>query len=138
MQPIGTMFRRTTHHVTRQRELFALRTRKAGTNFASETQKAGRELAGAVRAEAGAWTKYVRETTEALGQAVAPTSLERSLLARVADVLRTLDQRLRQRIVRLESRAKRARSPKAKRANGAAPAVSRREASASRARARAS
>ena len=137
MQPIGSMFRRTTHHVTRQRELFALRTRKAGTSFATETRHAGRELAGAVRAEAGAWTRYVREGTAAIGGAVAPTSLERTLLVRIADALRALDARLRQRIHRLEGQHKRARSTKAKRANGVAH-LSRREASASRPRARAS
>ena len=141
MQPIGSMLRRTTHHVTRQRELFALRTRKAGTSFAVETRSAGRELASAVRAEADAWSKYVRESTSALGAAVAPVSLERTLLERVAGALRAMDQRVRQRMDRLEGRSKRARSTKAKRTNGAAHVaakVSRREASASRPRARAS
>lgn len=143
MQPIGSMLRRTRHHVSRQRELFALRTRKAGTSFAAETRQASRELAGAVRAEAGAWSKYVRESTSSLGGAIAPVALERTVLVRVADALRALDGRVRERIQRLAGPPQRARSAKAKRANGAAHAtakraVSRRGASASRARARAS
>lgn len=137
MQPIGSMFRRTSHHVSRQRELFSLRARKAGTNFASETRHAGRELVGAVRAEADAWTRYVRESTATFGGAVAPKSLERTVLARVALALHAIDQRVQQRIHRLEGRPKPARRAKAKRANGVAH-VSRRAASASRPRARAS
>jgi len=140
MQPIGSMFRRTNHHVARQRELFALRTRKAGSTFASETRNASRELAHAVRAEADVWGKYVRDGAATLGGSIAPVSLERKLLVRVAHALRSLDLRLRRRIEALDGHGKRVRSPsKAKRrsANGVARPVTRRDASSS-ARARAS
>ncbi len=138
MQPIESMLRRTSHRVTRQRELFALRARKAGTTFTSETRHASRELVSAVRAEADAWGKYVREGRSAVTGAIAPNAIERSLLVRVDLALRALEERVRSRIAKLEVRGKR-RGPKAKRANGVhAPAVSRRTASASRARAHAS
>lgn len=143
MQPIESMLRRTSHRVTRQRELFALRARKAGSTFTSETRTASRELVSAVRAEADAWTKYVREGTTAVSSAIAPVTIERTLLVRVDLALRALEERVRSRISKLEGRGKRARSPKAKRANGAGAgagtvAVSRRGSSASRARAHAS
>ena len=140
MQPIESMLRRTSHRVTRQRELFALRARKAGSTFSTETRHAGRELVSAVRAEADAWGKYVREGKTAVTGAIAPVVIERSLLVRVDLALRALVERVRSRIAKLDVRGKRARSPKAKRANGAhATAVSpRRTASASRARAHAS
>ena len=142
MQPIESMLRRTSHRVTRQRELFALRARKAGTTFTTETRHASRELVTAVRDEAGAWGKYVREGTSVVTNAIAPKTIERTLLVRVDFALKALEERVRSRIAKLEGRGKRTRSAKAKRANGVAhPAlttVSRRESSASRARARAS
>ena len=134
MQPIESMLRRTTHRVTRQRELFALRAKKAGTTFSTETKHASRELASAVRAEAGAWGDYVRQSTQKVTSAIAPTAIERSLLARVDVVLRTLEQRVKQRLAQLDGSRTRARIGKAKRAlNG----VTHRKASASRGRARA-
>jgi len=141
MQPIESMLRRTSHRVTRQRELFALRARKAGSTFTSETRTASREFVSAVRAEADAWTKYVREGTTAVSSAIAPVTIERTLLVRVDLALRALEERVRSRISKLEGRGRRARSAKAKRANGAGAgtvAVSRRGSSASRARAHAS
>lgn len=104
--------------------------------FASETRHASRELASAVRAEAGAWQKYVREGTFVLGGSIAPVELERKLLVRVAETLRAIDMRVRRRIDALAGHTRRPRGAKAKRANGAN--LSRREASASRPRARAS
>ena len=100
MQPIESMLRRTTHRVTRQRELFALRAKKAGTTFTTETKHASRELASAVRAEAGAWSDYVRQSTQKVTSAIAPTAIERTLLARVDVVLRTLEQRVKQRLAK--------------------------------------
>lgn len=145
MQPIESMLRRTSHRVTRQRELFALRARKAGTTFTNETRNASRELVSAVRDEAGAWTKYVREGTSAVTNAIAPKAIERSILVQFDLALKSLEERVRSRLAKLEGRGKRARSTKAKRAhangNGVAHAVAgitRRESSASRGRARAS
>ena len=145
MQPIESMLRRTSHRVTRQRELFAHRARKAGTTFTTETRHASRELASAVRDEAGAWSKYVREGTQAVTNAIAPKTIERSILVQLDVALKTLEERVRTRLAKLEGRGKRARSAKAKRhsanGNGVAHAVAgitRRESSASRARARAS
>ncbi len=143
MQPIESMFRRTSHRVTRQRDLFALRAKKAGTTFSSETREASRELASAVRAEAGAWGTYVRESTQKVTGAIAPTALERTLLVRASVVLRTIEQRVKQRIAKLDGHRTRARVTKAKRklGNGVAHisgAVTRQKASASRGRARAS
>jgi hypothetical protein len=134
MQPIESMFRRTSHRVTRQRDLFALRAKKAGTTFTSETREASRELASAVRTEAGAWGTYVREGTQKVFGASSPTAIERTLLVRASVVLRTLEQRVKQRIAKLDGHRTR-RVSKAKHANGA---VTRQKASASRARARAS
>jgi hypothetical protein len=133
MQPIGTMLRRTTHHVARQRELFALRTRKASSTFATETRNAGRELATAMRAEAGAWGDYVRKGTAT----IAPVAIERRFLVGVDQALRSLDARIRRRLDALDGHGKRPRAAKAKRQNGVR-AVSRRAASASRPRAHAS
>ena len=143
MQPIESMFRRTSHRVTRQRDLFALRAKKAGSTFSNETRQASRELANAVRAEAGAWGSYVRESTEKVTSAIAPAAIERTLLVRASVVLRTLEQRLKQRLAKLESRRTRARVAKARKqiGNGVAHisgAVTRQKASASRGRARAS
>lgn len=118
MQPIGTMLRRTSHQVRRQQELLALHARKASTSFASETKTVSREIASAVRGEADAWSKYVRDTGAALTGALAPNSLERTVLVRASFALRALDARLRERIQAIESR-RRARS-KSKRSNGAA------------------
>jgi hypothetical protein len=140
MQPIQSMVRRTTHHVARQQELFALRAKKAGSTFTSETREASRALASAVRAEADAWTKYVRERTVVATRAIAPVAIERTLLLRVDDALRAAADRVRRRLATIEGR-KRPRGAKAKRAsgaNGASGASHRRESSASRARARAS
>ncbi len=144
MQPIESMLRRTSHRVTRQRELFALRARKAGSTFTNETRHASRELVSAVRDEAGAWTKYFREGTAVVTNAVAPKTIERSILVQLDHALKTLEERVRTRIAKLEGRGKRPARAKAKRAshaNGVAHAVAgitRRESSASRARARAS
>jgi hypothetical protein len=139
MQPIESMFRRTSHRVTRQRDLFALRAKKAGSTFSSETRQASRELANAVRAEAGAWSTYVRESTQKVTHAVAPSVLERTLLVRASVVLRTLEQRVKQRIARLDGHRARVRVSKVKKqlGNGVAH-ITRRKASASRGRARAS
>ena len=122
MQPIESMVRRTSHRVTRQRELFALRARKAGTTFTTETRTAGRELVSAVRDEAGAWSKYFREGTSAVTDAIAPKALERSILVQLNGALKSLEERVRSRIAKLEGR-KRARSTKAKRGNGVAHAI---------------
>ena len=84
MQPIGTMLRRTSHQVRRQQELLALHARKATTSFASETRSVSREIASAVRGEADAWTKYVRDTTAELTGALKPNSLERTVLVRAS------------------------------------------------------
>lgn len=114
MQPIGTMLRRSGHHVTRHSDLFALRARKAGAAFAGETRDAGRELASAVRAEASVWRKYVVESTGAVTRVIAPVTIERTLLARAQATLRALESRVQRRLHALTG-TKRARSPKAKR-----------------------
>jgi len=114
MQPIATMFRRSTHHVTRQRELFALRARKASATFASETRDAGRELATAVRAEADAWRKYMVEGTRAIAPVTVLGALERRVLVRIDVTLRALESSVQRRL-HARSGTKRARSPKAKR-----------------------
>lgn len=114
MQPIGTMLRRSTHHVTRQRALFALRARKAGVTFAGETADAGRDLASAVRAEATAWRKYVLESTQVITRGIAPVTIERSILSRASGALRALETRVQRRLHALNG-VKRVRSPKAKR-----------------------
>ena len=106
MQPISSMIRRTGTQVRRQQELLAGRARKASTSFASETRTVGREIASAVRGEADAWTKYVRDSATVLADAVAPRSIERGFLSRVSSTLRALDARLRQRIHALESRGR--------------------------------
>jgi hypothetical protein len=135
MQSIQSMFRRSSHHVARQRALFALRARKAGTSFTAETKHASLDFASAIRSEAGAWTKFVRESAQAATHAIAPVALERTVLARFDVVLRAIDERVRRRIDALHGHTSpnRART-KAKR-NGV---INRRESSASRARARAS
>jgi hypothetical protein len=143
MQPIESMFRRTSHRVTRQRDLFALRAKKASNTFSSETRQASRELANAVRAEAGAWGTYMRESTQKVTGAIAPSAIERTLLVRASVVLRTLEQRVKHRIAKLDGHRTRARITKARKqvGNGVAHisgAVSRQKASASRGRARAS
>jgi hypothetical protein len=143
MQPIESMFRRTSHRVTRQRDLFALRAKKAGSTFSNETRQASRELAGAVKAEAGAWSTYVRESTQKVTGAIAPSAIERTLLVRASLVLRTLEQRVKQRIAKLDGHRTRARITKARKqvGNGVAHisgAVTRQKGSASRGRARAS
>ena len=76
MQPIGTMIRRTTHHVG-----------QAGTT-------ARRELTGAVAQEANVWGSYVRQGAGSL----MPSSLERTMLAKVSLTLRALDARVRRRL----------------------------------------
>ena len=143
MQPIESMFRRTSHRVTRQRDLFALRAKKAGNTFSNETRQASRELANAVRAEAGAWSSYVRESTQKVSSAVAPSAIERTLLVRASLVLRSLEQRVKQRIAKLDGHRARVRVSKVKKqlGNGVAHisgAVTRQKGSASRGRARAS
>jgi hypothetical protein len=143
MQPIESMFRRTSHRVTRQRDLFALRAKKAGNTFSNETRQASRELANAVRAEAGAWGSYVRESTHKVTGAIAPSAIERTLLVRASSVLRTLEQRVKQRIAKLDGHRTRVRVSKVKKqlGNGVAHisgAVTRQKGSASRGRARAS
>jgi hypothetical protein len=110
MQPITTMLRRSGHHVSRQRDLFALRAKKAGSTFAVETRDAGRDLATAVRAEANAWAKYVVETS----RGIAPVSIERNILVRIGGTLRALESRVQKRLHSLNG-TKRVRSPKAKR-----------------------
>jgi hypothetical protein len=124
MQAIGSMLRRTSHQITRQRELFALRAHKATTSFVGETRDAGRDLAGAVRTEADAWGKYVRETATAATGTLTPRTLERTLLLRVSLALRALDARLHARLGASGGR-KRVRTT-VKPANGAAKARSRR------------
>ena len=125
MQAIGSMLRRTSHQVTRQRELFALRAHKATTSFMGETRDAGRDLASAVRTEAGAWGKYVRESATAATGTFTPRTLERTLLLRVSLALRALDARLHARLGATVGR-KRAHS-KVKLVNGSAKARSRRQ-----------
>ena len=98
MQAIGSMLRRTSHQVTRQRELFALRTRKATSSFLDETRHAGHDLATAVRTEADAWAAYVRASAVAATGTLKPHSLERTLLLRVSLALRALDARLHTRL----------------------------------------
>jgi hypothetical protein len=114
MQAIGSMFRRTTHHVRRQREIFALRARKAGASFAQETRHASKDLATAVRGEADAWGKYVRNAASEVTGAVTPRTLQRSLLSRVSGMLRALDERVSVALRSLE-RPRRARRTKAAR-----------------------
>ena len=115
MQPISSMLRRTTHQVSRQSDLFALRARKATGIPAGETRTASRDFASAVRAEAGAWTKYVRETAAATTGALAPRAIERTVLVRASLTLRAIDATIRQRLDALDGSKRRA---KAKHANG--------------------
>lgn len=131
MQPIGSMLRRTSHHVRRQRELFALRARRAGTSFVGETRDAGLDLASAVRGEADAWGKYLQETATVFTGAIAPHTLQRTLLERASHALRALDARLRGRIHALEG-AKRARV-RVKTVNGATKPRAKRQAASARA-----
>lgn len=145
MQPIESMFRRTSHRVTRQRDLFALRAKKAGNTFSNETRQASRELASAVKAEAGAWGSYVRESTQKVSSVIAPKALERTLLVRASVVLHTLEQRLKQRIAKLDGHRARVRVSKVKKQLGngvahisGAVTATRRKGSASRGRDRAS
>jgi hypothetical protein len=127
MQAIGSMLRRTSHQLSRQRELFALRARKATGTLTAETRDASQELGSAVRAEALAWRKYVQESATVATGNLAPHALERTVLLRVSLVLRALDARLRDRLGAIEAR-KRAPRSKSKLANGARKARSRRQA----------
>lgn len=111
MSPLRVMLHHTGHHVARQRELFALRTRKAGSTFATETRRASRELASAFRAEADAWRKYVRDGASSL----APATLERQVLVRFAAALRSLDGHVRLRLDALDRPKRPPRRGKAKR-----------------------
>ncbi len=113
MQAIGSMLRRTSHQVARQRELFALRTRKATSSFLDETRDAGHELATAVRTEADTWARYVRESAVAATGTLRPHTLERTLLLRVSLALRALDARLHARLGTSVGR-KRTRAAKAR------------------------
>ena len=129
MQPIGTMLRRTSQQVRRQQEALSVHARKASQSVTSETRTVGRELVGAVRGEADAWRKYVRDTVAAAGTALTPHSMERTLLMRTSLALRSLDARVRGRLRALEtSRQSRA---KTRRTNGAAKARTKRQAAAS-------
>lgn len=89
MQPIGTMIRRTTHHVG-----------QAGTT-------ARRELAGAVAQEANVWGTYVRQGAGSL----MPSSLERTFLTKASLTLRALDARLRRRLEALNGSGRTRKSP---------------------------
>ena len=121
MEPIVSMLQSTRQHAVAQKSAFVGRTREASLAFASETREAGRELVRFVRHEAKRWGRYVRvrsgKVTLGARELLAPSAVERELLARVDGTLRALDGRVVGRLQELEKQsarpARRAKRPAA-------------------------
>jgi hypothetical protein len=109
----------TGQHVAKKSDLLFARTREAGKTFIGEVRDAGRELAVLVRTEARGWKRFLgNRSTRLRGDAsaiFATRTLERELLSRVDGTLRSLDARVRERILLLERRAIK---PASRKANG--------------------
>ena len=100
----------------------------AGEAFFGEVFGAGRDLVVFVRAEAKGWKRFITLRTSSLQsgarELLTVPAIERELLTRVDGTLRTIDAKVRARLVELDAR-KEAKAARRKTANGKAPVAAR-------------
>jgi hypothetical protein len=122
----------TGQHVAKKSDLLFSRTRQAGETFLGEVRGAGRDLVGFVRVEAKGWRRFFTQRTSRLQSEAksifTPKTFEREVLVRVDGTLRSLDAKVRERLVALE---KGTRKPARRKANGKAKPRARRTSAAS-------
>jgi hypothetical protein len=130
VESVVSKLQETGQHVAKKSDLLFSRTRDAGGAFIGEVRHAGREIVGLVRTEAKGWRRFLAQQTSRFQvetKAVfTPKTLERELLSRIDGTLRSLDQKVRERLGALEKRPtkKPARRKARTRSNGKArPAV---------------
>jgi hypothetical protein len=116
VESVVSKLQETGQHVAKKSDLLFSRTRQAGETFLAEVRDAGQELVGFVRIEAKGWKRFLTQRTSRLqGEAksiFAPKTFERELLSRVDGTLRSLDAKVRERLLALEKRP--SRSPRRK------------------------
>ena len=99
-------FQESGQHLARQSDQFVLRTRDAGRAFLAETREAGHDVVVFVRGEVKRWRHYAASYAARLGSdvraAVSLPEVERRLLVRIDGTLRTLDARVRGRLLAIE------------------------------------
>lgn len=134
MDTVTTRIQETGQLIAKQGSGFFARTKDASQAFVSETQDAGRQLAGAVQAEAKRWRRYaVLRTAQLRGEARDAFSLpavERSVLTKVDQTLRVVGARVRARLAELDKpakgsrkRASRKSAPRARKSRQHLPAL---------------
>ena len=120
MESVVSKIQETGQHTAKKTDALFARTRDAGEAFFDEVKGAGRDLVVFVRTEAKGWRRFLTHATSQLqGEAKAILSVpavERRLLAQVDGALRTLDAKVRARLLSLEKgkRATRRAPPKRK------------------------
>jgi hypothetical protein len=108
VESVVSKLQETGQHVAKKSDLLFTRTRDAGEAFLGEVRNAGREIVGLVRTEAKGWKRFFTQQTSRLQveakATFTPKTLERELLARVDGTLRSLDEKVRERLGALEKR----------------------------------
>jgi hypothetical protein len=126
VESVASKIQETGHHVAKKGDALISRTREAGEAFFGEVRDAGRELVVFVKGEAKGWRRFLTQRTSLFEHDArdlfAPKALERQILTQVDGALRTIDAKVRERLVALEKRpTRRGANGAAKRgANGAA------------------
>lgn len=123
MDSVVSKLQETGQHVVKKGDALLARTKGAGEAFLGEVKDAGLELVGFVRSEAKGWKRYLTQRTSRVQTEAralfAPRTFERGILTRVDGTLRTLDAKVRARLVALDKPTSKASRRKA---NGKAPA----------------
>ncbi len=113
MESVASKIQETGQHVAKKSDALITRTREAGESFFSEVRDAGRELVVFVRGEAKGWRRFLTQRSSLLEsearEIFAPKALERQILTQVDGALRSIDAKVRQRLLALEKRSTRTR-----------------------------
>ncbi len=111
MESVASKIQETGQHVAKKSDALLARTREAGEAFFGEVRDAGRELVLFVRGEAKGWRRFLTQRSSLLESEVrqhfAPKALERQVLAQVDSALRSIDAKVRERLLALEKRSAR-------------------------------
>lgn len=130
MESVVSKIQETGQHAAKKTDVLIARTRDAGEAFFDEVFGAGRDLLVFVRTEAKGWRRFLTQRTSLLQSeariVLTVPALERELLTRVDGTLRTIDAKVRARLLELEKHGAKSARRRAS-ANGNATAGARKK-----------
>jgi hypothetical protein len=111
VESVASKIQETGQHVAKKSDALITRTREAGETFFGEVRDAGRELVVFVRGEAKGWRRFLTQRSSLIEsearELFAPKALERQVLTQVDSALRSIDAKVRERLLALEKRGTR-------------------------------